>query len=117
MRVAKSFAVGCAAAALLLGVGHVLLGQPRPVSRDAMLILIVTGIVVVITNTPQGRVGKAAANGCAYFYFTYVFFVMAHSLDLSSFDPTPSYGLAMLAVSIAGAAVTYLLTVPSRRHR
>jgi hypothetical protein len=101
------FSVGCAVGALLLVVGQQL-GQVAVLSNGAAAVVLLSGLVVAVANTPRSRVGRAAAQGCVLLFFSLIFFELAHRLNVSSFDPTPVYGVVVLLLSVVIGAMAYV---------
>jgi len=112
MSTIKNFSIGCFVASILLAAGY-FFGQADPISSGSIPILLLSAIVVAIANVAKGRIGTAVARGCVFYFFTYVFFELAHKLSLSSFDPTPTYGVALLVFAVARATASYLFSVPT----
>lgn len=100
------FSVGCAVGVLLLLVGQQL-GLVEPMRRGAAVVVLLSGAVVVVANTPKSRVGRAVARGGVVMFFSLVFFELAHRLSVSSFDPAPFYSVVMLLLSLAIGAMAY----------
>jgi drug/metabolite transporter superfamily protein YnfA len=110
------FSIGCAAGVLRLWVGY-LLDQGNPTTRAAALMVLLSGLVVAVANSPRGRVGHSAAKGGVLLFFSLVFFELAHWLNASSFDPTPVYGLGVLLLSVASGTVAFLTAAPVDTRR
>ena len=79
--------------------------------------VLLSGGLVAVANTPRSRGGRAAAKAAVLLYFSFLFFDLGHRLKVSSFDPKPSYGVVALLLSLGMGGLAYRTAAPADPSR